>query len=190
MTKNPSTPVVPTTPAKKGSITVIFRDTTTGENIPGYGHNKTTELEGTDFHYNSTKDLTDLVNKDYVQDADLPTIPTKYTKGDHTIVINVKHGTITVTPDKPGKPGEPINPNDPNGPKYPDGTDKTSLTRIGTQTVHYVGAGNQTPNDNVTSVEFGHSITYDCVTGKYIIDNGWTPSTQTYTKVNTPDIPG
>ncbi|MDK8087301.1 mucin-binding protein, partial [Lactobacillus paragasseri] len=102
----------------------------------------------------------------------------------------VEHNTTPINPDKPGKPGEPINPNDPEGPKYPEGTDKNSLIKTGTQTVHYEGAGDLTPADNITNVEFTHSMVIDNVTGKIITDNGWTPSSRTYTTVVTPDIPG
>ncbi|WP_170207461.1 mucin-binding protein, partial [Lactobacillus intestinalis] len=48
----------------------------------------------------------------------------------------------------------PINPNDPNGPKWPDNTGENSLKKTGTQTIHYTGAGDKTPKDDVQSFTF------------------------------------
>ena len=102
----------------------------------------------------------------------------------------MKHDTQPVNPQNPGKPGEPINPNDPNGAKYPDGTDADSLTKTGKQTIHYTGAGNNTPADNVSTVEFDHTVVVDKVTGKIVKDEGWTPSSHTFGTVNTPVVEG
>ena len=57
--------------------------------------------------------------------------------------VHLKHGTTTVTPDNPGHPGEPVDPKNPEGPKYPNGTELDQVKRTGTQTIHYVGAGDQ-----------------------------------------------
>lgn len=118
----------------------------------------------------------------------------KYDNDDSTTQkydIVFKHDHITITPSKPGKPGTPINPDDPNGPKWPDGTDSKSLIRTGQQIIHYrYSDGSKAADDSTQSIEFDHSITYDKVTGKIISDNGWTPASQSYNKINSPSIKG
>ena len=174
----------------KGTITVTVHDVTTDADLPQYGKQSGEKDVGTKFDFDKTTTITELTNKGYkVINPDV-VIPTEITKGSQTVTIYVEHNTTPINPDKPGKPGEPINPNDPEGPKYPEGTDKNSLIKTGTQTVHYEGAGDLTPADNITNVEFTHSMVIDNVTGKIITDNGWTPSSRTYTTVVTPDIPG
>lgn len=151
---------------------------------------------GTQINYSTADRIKKLVDEGYVlvNNAFDPEGQAQYYDNDdqHTQVflVKFKHGTQTITPDNPGTPGQPINPNDPTGPKYPAGTDKNSLQVIGTQTVHYAGAGDQTPKDNVTHVEFDHSIVIDKVTGKVIQDNGWIPDTRTYQTIQTPQIKG
>ena len=103
--------------------------------------------------------------------------------------IDFIHGTTTVTPQKPGKPGEPIN-KDPKGPKWPDGTDKDSLTKTGTQTIHYVGAGDKTPADNTQQYTFSKSKVIDKVTGTVLDQGSWNIDSHTFGTVNTPVIPG
>ncbi|MBC7032740.1 hypothetical protein G6O48_27950, partial [Salmonella enterica subsp. enterica serovar Enteritidis] len=73
---------------------------------------------------------TDLSNKGYVLIYD--GFPTRVTFDDddgitQIFTVVLKHGTQTVTPEKPGIPGDPINPNDPDGPKWSDETGKDSL---------------------------------------------------------------
>ncbi|MCT3601397.1 YSIRK-type signal peptide-containing protein [Lactobacillus acidophilus] len=179
------------TPVKQGTIEIIYHDTTDNVDIPGYGQSQIKEDEGTSFSYNpNAKDLPDLESKGYVLDGELPTIPTKFTDGDQRVVINVKHGTTTVTPDKPGKPGDPIDPNNPDGPKYPEGTGENNLKVTGTQTIHYIGAGDKTPKDNTQSFEFTKQITFDNVTGKIINDSGWNVTSHTFGSESTPVIDG
>ncbi|WP_436632478.1 mucin-binding protein [Lactobacillus acidophilus] len=179
------------TPVKQGTIEIIYHDTTDNVDIPGYGQSRIKEDEGTSFSYNpNAKDLPALESKGYVLDGELPTIPTKFTDGDQRVVINVKHGTTTVTPDKPGKPGDPIDPNNPDGPKYPEGTGENNLKVTGTQTIHYIGAGDKTPKDNTQSFEFTKQITFDNVTGKIINDSGWNVTSHTFGSEATPVIDG
>ncbi|WP_290065579.1 mucin-binding protein, partial [Lactobacillus intestinalis] len=118
------------------------------------------------------------------------TIPGEIAKGTTNVTIYVEHDLVPVNPTNPGKPGEPINPNDPNGPKWPDGTGENSLKKTGKQTIHYTGAGNNTPKDNVTTTEFNHEVIVDKVTGKIVKDNGWTPSSYTFGNVDTPVVDG
>ena len=106
---------------------------------------------------------------------------------DQNWTIYLKHGKVTVTPKNPGKPGEPINPN---GPKWPAGTDANSLTKTGTQTIHYVGASDKTPADNTQTYTFIKSMVIDKVTGKVLDLGSWNIDRYTFGTVKTPVIPG
>ena len=190
-TKDTEVPYTKPTPTPdKGSITVVVHDRTTNTDLPSYGKTTGNVDVNTKFDFNKPGTITELENKGYkVINPDV-VIPGEVTKGDQTITIYVEHQTVPVNPENPGKPGEPINPNDPTGPNYPSDTDKDSLTKTGTQTVHYVGAGDATPKDNVTTVTFEHHLVIDKVTGKVVKDEGWTPDSETYDKINTPIIDG
>ena len=109
---------------------------------------------------------------------------------DQVFNVHLKHGTTTVTPDNPGHPGEPVDPKNPEGPKYPNGTELDQVKRTGTQTIHYVGAGDKTPADNKQTFIFTREITFDNVTGKIISKTPWNVQSYTFGKVNTPVIPG
>ena len=109
---------------------------------------------------------------------------------DQAFTVHLSHGTITITPENPGKPGEPVDPDNPDGPKYPDGTDEYQVKRTGTQTIHYVGAGDKTPADNKQTFVFTREITFDDVTGKIISVTPWNVQSHTFGKVDTPVIPG
>ena len=109
---------------------------------------------------------------------------------DQAFTVHLSHGTITVTPENPGKPGEPVDPDNPDGPKYPDGTDEYQVKRTGTQTIHYVGAGDKTPADNKQTFVFTREITFDDVTGKIISVTPWNVQSHTFGNVDTPVIPG
>ena len=102
----------------------------------------------------------------------------------------MKHGTVPVTPENPGKPGEPINPNDPDGPKWPEGTDENSVKRTGTQTIHYVGAGDKTPSDDVQTFDFTRKMVVDKVTGKVVDGGSWNVTSHTFGYKDTPVIDG
>ena len=174
-----------------GSVTVTYHDDTTNTTIPGVGYQSGTKDVNTPVDYNPDPTIKDLENKGYklVPGQDI-NVPKEITKGAHDITIHMVHGTTTVTPDKPGEPGQPINPNDPNGPKWPDDTGKDSLEKTGTQTIHYEGAGNETPKDNVQTTTFTRTATVDDVTGKVISTTDWTPSEHTFGTVKTPVIKG
>ena len=199
----PSTPTVtPTDPGKdtpvpynpvvndKGEVNVFVHDNTTGQNLTDYEYKSGSEDVGTKVSYDKDKVITELTNKGYkVINPDV-TIPGEIAKGTTNVTIYVEHDLVPVNPTNPGKPGEPINPNDPNGPKWPDGTGENSLKKTGKQTIHYTGAGNNTPKDNVTTTEFNHEVIVDKVTGKIVKDNGWTPSSYTFGNVDTPVVDG
>ena len=109
---------------------------------------------------------------------------------DQVFNVHFKHGTTTVTPENPGKPGEPVDPDNPDGPKYPAGTEEFQVKRTGTQTIHYVGAGDKTPADNKQTFVFTREITFDNVTGKIISVTPWNIDSHTFGTVKTPVIPG
>ncbi len=151
---------------------------------------------GTQIKYSTAKTIAALENQGYIlvnNGFDYGGQIQYFDDNDNTdqvFIVTLQHGTQNITPNNPGKPGQPINPSDPNGPKYPTGTDTKSLLRQGTQTVHYIGAGSQTPKDNVTTVNFGHDLVLDKVTGQIVHDNGWVPLTQHYQVIDTPSISG
>ncbi|WP_276754516.1 mucin-binding protein [Limosilactobacillus ingluviei] len=104
-----------------------------------------------------------------------------------TYNVIVKHGTQTVTPEKPQEPGTPINPNDPEGPKWP--AEVGDVQRTLTQTVHYQGAGVETPADKVQSVTFARKMVVDKVTGEVRADS-WSPEVFVFSSESTPKIAG
>lgn len=63
-----------------------------------------------------------------------------------------------------------------------------SLRRIGTQTVHYEGAGTRTPIDNKSQIVINRSLIYDQVEKKVIKDNGW--EKKSFQVIGTPDVAG
>ena len=191
---SPITPQDPTKPTeviytKTGTISVKYHDTTEDKDLKGYGTNAEGK-ENDPFTYDPTSDLKDLEGRGYVVDGEVPKIPNKFNDGPQTVVINVKHGTTTVTSNNPGKPGEPVDPKNPEGPKYPKGTELDQVKRTGTQTIHYVGAGDKTPADNKQTFVFTRKITFDDVTGKIISVTPWNVQSHTFGNVDTPVIPG
>ena len=191
---SPITPQDPTKPTeviytKTGTISVKYHDTTEDKDLKGYGTNAEGK-ENDPFTYDPTSDLKDLEGRGYVVDGEVPNIPNKFSDGPQTFVINVKHGTTTVTSNNPGKPGEPVDPKNPEGPKYPKGTELDQVKRTGTQTIHYVGAGDKTPADNKQTFVFTREITFDDVTGKIISVTPWNVQSHTFGNVDTPVIPG
>ena len=180
-------------PTKQGSITVKYHDTTDNVDIPGYG---TTDQgnENDPFTYDPTSDLTDLEDKGYVVDGEVPKIPNKFSDIPQSFVINVKHGTITVTPDKPGDPEKPINPNDPDpkSPKYPEGTTKNDLTKDSTQTIIYHYSDGSKPDEKKTETHedtFTRTKVVDKVTGEVITTTPWTGS-HTFDSKDVPVVNG
>ncbi|MDB6243892.1 mucus-binding protein, partial [Lactobacillus amylovorus] len=114
---------------------------------------------------------------------------------DQHFVVHLKHGTVTITPDdkNPVKPGDKINPNDPdpNSPKYQDDVKHDNLAKDAKQTIHYEGAGTDTPADNVTTQKdaFTRTVTYDKVTGKSTTSK-WSKTKTTFDKVDNPVVKG
>ncbi|WP_444979763.1 mucin-binding protein, partial [Lactobacillus nasalidis] len=110
---------------------------------------------------------------------------------DVTEKVYYGHQTTTVTPDDPVTPGDKINPNDPNSPVYSSETDRSNLVKNASQTIHYVGAGDDTPADNVVTQKdaFTRTVTIDKVTGEVLSYTDWT-GTKTFEAVDTPVVDG
>lgn len=143
---NPETPTVtPKNPGKdtevtynvptkdEGVVNVIVTDTTTGQNLTDYGWTSGTQKTVTKVDFDKPGTIKKLEDAGYkVTNPDV-TVPGEVTKGTTNVVIKVEHQIVPVTPDKPG-----------------NGLKNTDLTKTVTETVHYVGAGDQTPTDKTT----------------------------------------
>ena len=141
--------------------------------------------------YNTADELKALSDQGYVLVDDGYTKQVGGELGDgnngKTYDVIVKHGTQTVTPEDPQEPGTPINPNDPDGPKWP--AEVGDVQRTLTQTVHYQGAGVETPADKVQSVTFARKMVVDKVTGEVRADS-WSPEVFVFSSESTPKIAG
>ncbi|QGT96920.1 mucin-binding protein [Lactobacillus paragasseri] len=175
---------------EKGSITVRVHDLTDNVDLSQYGKESGEQEVGTSFTYDKSAVITELINKGYKLVDGGEDVPSEVAKGAKTITILVEHDTVPVTPENPGKPGEPINPNDPDGPKWPEGTDENSVKRTGTQTIHYEGAGDKTPSDDVQTFDFTKKMLVDKVTGKIIDSGEWNVTSHTFGYKDTPVIDG
>ncbi|MBB1109753.1 MucBP domain-containing protein, partial [Limosilactobacillus sp. pH52_RY] len=178
--------------AQDQTVTVKYIDDTTGEghtDLSSYDKSITAK-PGEGLNYSTAGSIAELENKGYKLVSDNFNVTTMPQNGG-SYEVHFIHNTTTITPDKPGTPGEPINPNDPDGPKWPNGTDDKSLTKDGSQTVHYVYAdGTKAADDNVQNTTFAHTLVFDNVTGKQIEDKGWAPESHTFNNVTSPEIDG
>ena len=149
---------------------------------------------GTKINYTTADKIKNYENKGYELVSNTFTDGTQtYAKAGNDFVVRLKHKTQTITPNDPDlvTPGEPINPNDPNSPVYPPATARENLIKAATQTIHYVGAGDQTPADKVQTKEdaFTRTVTIDKVTGKVLSTSDWQGS-ETFGTENTPVVDG
>nr|WP_302145552.1 MucBP domain-containing protein [Limosilactobacillus mucosae] len=116
----------------------------------------------------------ELTSSDFVDGTQI------YAKAGNDFVVHFKHAIQVVTPNDPDPvtPGDPINPNYPDGPRYPAYVSRANLVKDATQTIHYVGAGDQTPIDKVQTQKdaFTRTITIDKVTGEVLATSAWTGS--------------
>ncbi|OCW64129.1 hypothetical protein BBP12_00865, partial [Limosilactobacillus reuteri] len=192
-TKDTNVPYTKPTPTPEDqTVTVKYIDDTTGEghtDLSSYDKSITAK-PGEALNYTTQGSIAELENKGYKLVSDNFNVTTMPQNGG-SYEVHFIHNTTTITPDKPGNPGEPINPNDPDGPKWPSGTDAKSLTKQGSQTVHYVYAdGTKAADDNVQNTNFDHTLVFDNVTGKQIEDRGWTPASHKFNDVTSPTIDG
>ena len=190
--KDTPVPYNPIVPAKDQAAIVSYVDADNG-NAEITNSGNLTGKAGDKIDYSTKATIASLENKGYVLVNDGFPADATFDNDDNTtqrFVVVLKHGTVPVTPENPGKPGEPINPNDPDGPKWPEGTDENSVKRTGTQTIHYVGAGDKTPSDDVQTFDFTRNMVVDKVTGKVIDGGSWNVTSHTFGYKDTPVIDG
>lgn len=92
-------------------------------------------------------------------------------KDEYDFVVTFRHSYRTIDADHPTN-------------EFP----VDDLRVIGTQTVHYEGAGTRTPIDNQTQIIINRSLIYDRVEKKVIKDNGW--EKKSFQVIGTPDVAG
>ena len=149
---------------------------------------------GANIDYSTANKIQEFVNKGYKLVEDGFTNSTadekKYdndTSVNQEFTVKLEHDKVPVGPNDPHNPTDPINPNDPDSPKYP-ATDQWK--KDVTSTVHYVGAGSQTPNDNVQNAQWTRTLTLDKVTGKELSATPWASDKTAYAAVPTPGLTG
>ncbi len=198
----PSVPTVtPTDPGKDTPVPYnpIVNDQTAVVNYVDQDNNNAqiatsgnlTGKPGSVINYSTADQIKQLEDQGYVLVSDGFPAGAVFDNGDNTTqtyTVVLKHGTTTFKPDKPGTPGEPVNPNYPDGPKVTN-EDVDYLKNV-KFTVHYVGAGNDNPADNVQNAQWTRSITVDNVTGKIISSTEWVSNKGSYDGVKTPVVNG
>ncbi|MCH5384900.1 hypothetical protein DKZ23_00415 [Limosilactobacillus reuteri] len=95
--------------------------------------------------------------------------------------VTFRHGRIPVGPDTPDK----------------HGVDPSEVAKNVKETVHYVGAGDKTPADNVQTSKWTRTVTVDAVTGNVVADGQYTTDwsiakgeKSVYDQVDTPVVEG
>ncbi len=190
--KDTPVPYTPEVPAKDQVAVVNYIDADDNNAIITSSGNLTGKA-GEKIDYSTASTIEELENKGYVLVSDGFPAGATFDNDDNTTQIYtvvLKHGTVPVTPENPGKPGEPINPNDPDGPKWPEGTGENGVKRTGTQTIHYEGAGDKTPGDDVQTFDFTKKMLVDKVTGKIIDAGEWNVTSHKFGYKDTPVIEG
>ena len=176
---------------------VIYRDISDPNKIVNIGDpdTMTGKPDETIVDNNVSTRIDELTKKGYVlSNNGFPTGAVFDGKDDTTQIfyVDFKHGTITVTPDKPGDPKKPINPDDPKGPKYPEGTTKNDLTKDSTQTIIYHYSDGSKPDEKKTETHedtFTRTKVVDKVTGEVIETTPWTGS-HTFDSKDVPVVNG
>ena len=198
----PSVPTVtPTDPGKDTPVPYnpIVNDQTAVVNYVDQDNNNAqiatsgnlTGKPGSVINYSTADQIKQLEDQGYVLVSDGFPAGAVFDNDDNTTqtyTVVLKHGTTTFKPDKPGTPGEPINPNYPDGPKVTN--EDVDYLKDVKFTVHYVGAGNDNPADNVQNAQWTRSITVDNVTGKIISSTEWVSNKGSYDGVKTPVVNG
>ena len=193
----PGDSITPNDPGKDTKVpyvqvvsgTIKYIDDTTGKELSGENLKKGTV--GSKIDYQTADKIKDYENQGYeLVSNDFTDGTQTYAKEGNDFIVHLKHATKTITPEDPATPGDPINPNDPNSPVYPTEVDHKNLAKDATQTIHYIGAGDKTPVDNIVRQKdaFTRTITIDKVTGKILTITPW--STKTFNTVNTPVVNG
>lgn len=182
--ENYETVVVYKKEAEKGSVTVKYIDDTADKTL------ETKDLSGEvgeKSDYSTAPTIEDYTDKGYkLVSDDYPKSGVTFTKEPQKYEVHLKHTYNPVTPDDP----HDVDPNE--------------VTKNVKETVHYTGAGDKTPNDNVQNATWTPSETdYKAVPSPKV--DGYTPDketvpstpvtmddinvTVTYTKNETPVVP-
>ncbi|MFR0541677.1 mucin-binding protein, partial [Lactobacillus delbrueckii] len=177
---------------KQVSGTIKYIDVTTGVELDS--DTLPTGKVGSKINYKTKDKIKSYENQGYeLVSNDFTDGSQVYEKEGNNFVVKLKHKTQTITPNDPNPvtPGEPINPDDPNSPVYGEETDRKNLVKDASQTIHYVGAGDNTPADNVVTQKdaFTRTVTIDKVTGKVLSYTDWTGE-KTFNTVGTPVVEG
>ena len=178
----------------KGSLSVRYLDKDkNNQEIAGTRGNDSGNY-GEAITYSTAETIANLIKKGFELVSDGFTGKAGEVFGDdkkgQTYDVVLKHGITEYTPENPGTPDTPINPEDPDGPKVPGDAARENLAKDASQTIHYTGAGKNTPADNVINVKdaFTRSIKVDKVTGAIIERKDWTPNEHAFETVATPEV--
>ena len=170
--ENYETVVVYKKEAGKGSVTVKYIDDTADKTL------ETKDLSGEvgeKNDYSTAPTIEDYTDKGYkLVSDDYPKSGVTFTKEPQKYEVHLKH---TYSPVTPGDHHD-VDPNE--------------VTKNVKETVHYTGAGDKTPNDNVQNATWTRHLTKDNVTGKLVpngkYDTPWTPSETDYKAVASPKV--
>ena len=185
------TPVVYTR-IRNGVLTVEYVDRTTNQLLESTGDSIQGRY-GEVINYSTAEKILYYTNRGYKLVEDGFTQEGKTFSDDnnkHVYKVILEHGLQEYTPESPGNPDTPINPEDPDGPKVPEDAARENLAKDASQTIHYTGAGENTPPDNVIPVKdaFTRSIKVDKVTGEIIERKDWAPKEHAFETVATPEV--
>ncbi|EDX43008.1 YSIRK signal domain/LPXTG anchor domain surface protein [Limosilactobacillus reuteri] len=163
--------------AKDATAQVKYIDDTTNTQL------KADDLKGyfgDPIDYSTKDSIANFEGQGYELVSDGFTAGAKYADGANVFEVHFKHGQQPVNPDHPDKNVDPSN-----------------YLKDVKATVHYVGAGDKTPADNVQTSQWSRTVTIDTVThelvtgGEYDTDWSIDPGQKTeYDQVATPVIDG
>lgn len=186
----------------QGNVVVAVHDVTDNKDLDNYKYDTGTQDVGEAVNYNKANTIAELQKAGYkVLNADV-VVPDSIAIGTQTVVINVAHDMVTVTPDKPANPNEPVNPSVPDGPKFPAGTYADQLNHTYVRTINYLDANTNAPvaAAKVQTVHARRTALVDKVTGQLkgyldaqgnLVDgDGWTTDYDSWAAVDSPAIDG
>ncbi|MCT7894278.1 MAG: LPXTG cell wall anchor domain-containing protein [Lactobacillus gasseri] len=170
-------------PAKNQVAQVIYRDVQDGANKQLATSGDLTGKSGSEISYSTADQIKKLINQGYVLKNDGFPAGAVFDNDDsknQVFYVDFIHGQAPVNPDNPH-----------------EGIDPSQYEKTVTEKVHYVGAGDKTPADNVQNSKWTRTLTIDTVTGK-VVENGqyttdWSIAKgekTVYDQVSTPVIDG
>ena len=180
--------------SEQSSLKIIIHSDTSDRDLPDYGYYQNA-VPGTKVNYNwpaIEQQLADDGYQIYRDKTDPSTIPSTIPDTPQTITIHVGH---------PGMPPIYTADNQNGSVSYVDDTTDQNFTvhlkhqkiqsteaKTVKETIHYQGAGNQTPADHTASVDFTRSVSTDAVTGEKTYGN-WSAD-QSFDAVKSPELKG